>query len=109
MKIKRVCSFDRCVFDHGVREEGRPEVGNSGSVVDFEHVELLGDLSVKLELLSLESRDDLLAQVDGDEIFKLGNLNDLTFEGFHGVCKTSSITGVLEECSHGSLTSVETV
>jgi len=69
----------------------------------------LGNLSVELELLSLESRDNLLTEVNGDKILKLGHLHDLTLGGLNGVGEGSSVTRVLEEGSHGFLSGVEVV
>jgi len=70
---------------------------------------LLGNLSVKFELLSLESRDNLLTKVNGNEILELRHLHDLTLCLLNGVSEGSSITRVLEEGSHGGLSGVEVV
>lgn len=97
------------MFDHGVLQESGPEVGNGGGVVDLQDVELLSDLTVELEFLSLEGRNDLLSQVNGHEVFELGHLHDLTFGSFDSVGEGASISGVFEESSHSGLTSVEVV
>jgi len=97
------------LFDHGVLEKRGPEVGDLRGVVDLEDVELLSHRAVKLELLSLEGGDNLLSQVNSDEVLELGHLHDLTLGGLDGVGEGTSITGVLEESSHGGLTSVEVV
>jgi hypothetical protein len=97
------------LFDLGVLEESGPEVGNSRGVVDFENVELLGHLAIEFELLSLEGGDDLLSEVNSDEIFQLTHLYDFTLGGFDSLSEVSSVSLVLEESSHSSLSSVEVV
>lgn len=109
MENERVCSFVGCLSDHRVLEKSRPEVSDGRGVVDLEDVELLGNLTVELKFLSLESMNDLLTKVNGDKVLELGNLDDFTLNGLKGVSEVACITRVLEESSHGGLSSVEVV
>lgn len=102
-------SFSGGLLYHRVLEQGRPEVGDGGGVVDLKDVELLSDLAVEFELLFLENGDDLLAQIDGDKIFELGHLDNLALCRFDRVGKVSGVSLVLEKSSHGSLSSIEVV
>jgi hypothetical protein len=60
VRISFVCG----VLDVGVVEHSAPEGGDLMRVVDLDDVELLDQFGIDLKLLSLESWNDPLAQIN---------------------------------------------
>jgi hypothetical protein len=93
-------SFGRCLFDLGVLQESRPEVGYGTSVVDFKDVELLHDLTIKVELSLFKFGDDLFSKVNSEEVLKSSCGLDVLFSHFNLLLNLTCITLVLENGSY---------
>jgi len=102
-----------CLYSHGldlfVLEYFGPETGQNVRILDFNHCELLQDTVVQAELLLLESADDFVANVEGEQVVKLRVGNNLALVLLHLVSHAANIFCILEQRSRGLLTLLHAV
>lgn len=90
-----------CLYSYSldlfVLEHFGPEAGQNVRILDFDHCELLQDTVVQAEFLLLEARDNLVPNVEGEQVVKLGVMCDLTVMTFQLVSHVANIISILEE------------
>lgn len=90
-----------CLYSYSldllVLEHFGPEAGQNVRILDFNHSELLQDTVVQAEFLFLEARDNLVTNVEGEEVVKLGVCLDLPVMCFHLVSHGANIISILEK------------
>ena len=101
--------FSVVLLDLRVLQQLAPEVGGGARIVDLQDVELLSDLRVQLQLLFLEDRDDLLAEVDREQVLELARLHDLLLGHFDQVGEGPGVAGALEKGAHRRFACVQVV
>lgn len=92
------------VFEHVA-----PESSQLMSIVNFNNIELLDDVLVQMQLLFFELRDNYGSNVDSHQVEELFVSFNVTVTLFNSSNHRSSIALVLEESSHGLLTSSHVV
>ena len=84
-----------------------PEASQLMTVVNLDHVELLEDACVELQLFVFEKGEHFATKVDAHNIVELSLSNQVTLISFEVVLDLMNITRVLEQGSHGFLASLD--
>jgi len=93
----------------GIFEHVAPECSQLMCIVDFNDIELLNNVLVQMQLLFFELWDDHGSKVDGHQVEQFLVVFNVTVTLFNGSYHSTGVALILEQGSHGLLTSGDIV